>query len=355
MEVKGNMLSKRRIVADEPYVPLGQKMAYPLELQKVANTLLQYVTTGIVIMLVLAFIFFMIVGFGWVFFYENTAIGDYVSPLAVSSAFDVMNFIVALLIPKLFLEMMTRYSANPKAYIDILAHIIDTHYIIAVHVANSYTTLMSCPKCKANVLKLFHTCRTFNYLLLHLFRNSTEVLVRPYDKQFKTNMEHYAKDPLSQLQFTIAEIYLYTDALKENKLIDSHAENEIGASVEMLRLALNQTYKAHFYEDPPIFNYIIYAIMGFFVLCVVPLQLYAHGKWLTILGYPIVSSFFLGIPFISWWLGDAFSTHSRNTAFDSIKIRDEVETRMNEVEKYAFCRAENDSDVKSNLKCLHSF
>ena len=59
MEVKGNMLSKRRIVADEPYVPLGQKMAYPLELQKVANTLLQYVTTGIVIMLVLAFIFFI--------------------------------------------------------------------------------------------------------------------------------------------------------------------------------------------------------------------------------------------------------------------------------------------------------
>jgi hypothetical protein len=303
--------------------------------------LFESVQNGIFFVTSMAIVMFLAIGVGWFLVYQIDSVKEQIITKDFSNAFGPITFIIALISNELIRQARAKTTSRTTMYGDLVSNLeILIRKFAGMRLAiihegpdrewrrnpTEYTG-SSAPENAQIVHKQLDDL--FMYLFI-MARHSYTLFQShdPYadyldfvDANKYAKFENVVRTPIgAQLKYeTETSIFKNAILYMETHLIHLNHSGVIPSSiylstVEVLNSISNQVggiVMSQRIAVPKIFDQLYYVALGFWLLILVPLQVYTSVQGWIIMIYPLILIIYLGPIIYGFWLGDPFMRYPR--------------------------------------------
>lgn len=301
----------------------------------------QAVHNGIIFVTSMAIIIFTAIGVMWFLIYDIDIVHEQVISQDFSNAFGPITFIIALITNSLIQEAKSKSTARTRMYADLIYHIeilirkLAGMRLAIIHEGRdrewrrnpSEYVGTSAPENAKTVEK--HIKDLSMYLFIMAKHSYT--LFQPHDphidhlqyvdeKKLDT-YENVVETPIgAKLKYesetsifdnTVLYMETHLIHLNQSGVIPNSLYTSIVNVLDSISKQVNGITMAQRIATPKIFDQLYIAALGFYLLILVPLQIYSGSEAWIVLIYPVVLIFYVGPILYGFWLGDPLMRYPR--------------------------------------------
>ncbi len=317
--------------------------------------MVRYDNSGIIEMNIVSFIFFLVYGLFWIGIFDRTSIGQYLQERNISAAFSIMDIVVAFVYKDQLMGAVEAFVSMPLKFVNILLSINNISETMSGYL--SVTATGKCDQCVNEIQQFFEILRAINYITLHLYLKGKDKIRAPYSDRIANVIYLYSDDytsPAAQLKLLIKEAKRSVKFFALRGYLSDPDEINVNTKFDELSAKLDVSLQSTSVVAPPELKDQLNVAMGFYILLIIPLNMYSLVNTLTPLMLPIIMYMFIGSIITKWWIGDPFDPNPRTQRFDYYKIREENDISIEWGEWYALTRKQQMENMYySVLPCVH--
>lgn len=291
------------------------------------NKFLRYYEANFILVALLILVIMGEYAMLWVFILEYTFIKEIFATRDIPGSFAIVSLVIALIYGDLIRQSLSAYQGPPEQLHGILHEISQIARKFNTHV--HLPLKMRCDKeCKPTVSSLdvrrmisafidapMEVCKAMAYHSLQLYSSASEMFNPPYAPELQQRVKSWNLLDHNRIPEAIEVLIgihegIVTEAVMCNAL-STGGVSEIRTHQKTLRDRIAEFKKARAIHIPDIFYGVLHAVLGFYVLFVLPISMYDSVDVYMPISYAMVLFMIFGPVFFRWWVGDAFDADPR--------------------------------------------
>ena len=322
------------------------------------NELLIAVDNGTIFLICITILVFGVIGIGWLVVYNINVVSTEIESRDFADAFGSIVFVIGLITNTLIMEAKATSTARPRMYDALLYSLTNmARKLSGVRVAVSHQggghewrrnaeggdsyTHETLPKVNQHI----HDMAMYIFVMTRY----SFIVFQPADPHRDyleyVSAEEYNKyeDILSQTVgarfksesatniFANAILHIETQLMHmhHNGVIPSGTYTNMSAVLDDISNKVHDITVSMRIATPRIFDQLSYAVLFFYLVILLPLQVYSNVNWWMILVYPIALFIYVSNILFGAWMGDPLMTHPRYAGGEVVAWRHQL---------YAFIR-----------------
>lgn len=314
------------------------------------------INTGIVFLTSMEIIFFVAIAIGWLLIYQIDVVGDEIRMQNFAGAFGSITFAVALITNDLVRGAKLKSTARVRLYaglldeIDTLKRTLASVRLSVLHEGKrTWKRDTGADDVKAETARVALSHLRELSILLFMMTKYSYQLFQPFDPypDYQEFIDHDVYVEFDELLrapigakmrsetvtdiFKNAILYMQTHLahLLTTGVIQDAMYTQVNANIKSISDEVATITRARRIYTPTIFVNLEYFILGFYLLVLIPLEVYSNTENWMILIYPAVLVIYLSEILYGFWLGDPLMRHARFQGAEVLAWRHKLYREIN--------------------------
>lgn len=319
--------------ADDPD-NTGDSYIYPVMIE-----IMRSIENGIVMLVSMLLIILTVIAIGWLSVYNINAVSAEIVSRDFADAFGSIIFVVSLITNTMINDARARSTARPRMYDALLDSIMRMtrtmngirQSVLHTGEGHEWNTKgkgqSTVPETTSSVNQHLHDIAMYMFVMARY----SYIVFQPYDphhdyEKYVSKAEYDKYENI--LTSTVGETFknedvtnVFSNALlliKEHviqlhvdRVIPTGIYNDFVVDLRVITDCVHDINVSMRIATPRIFDHLSKAILFFYLIVLLPLQVYSNVSWWMVLVYPLALFIYLSNIIFGEWMGDPLMTHPR--------------------------------------------